>query len=107
MKVDVMLGNSAKADTKEQVVHNMALDNFCLLAFKVGGMTRFEYSQFPPKRTVRFFLFSFFFFGERRLIVRCMVDYVLIDSLFKSISWLQVFTLDEQTQEWHIAETNP
>ncbi|CAG8596909.1 4098_t:CDS:2 [Paraglomus brasilianum] len=69
MKMDVMLGSSAKADTKEQIVHNVALDNFCLLAFKVGGMTRFEYGQFPPKR--------------------------------------MVFTLDEKTQEWHIAETNP
>jgi len=85
MKMDVMLGSSAKADTKEQIVHNVALDNFCLLAFKVGGMTRFEYGQFPPKRMVRFLLLFVCLVnrgGERRLIVRCMGDCVLIDCFF-------------------------
>ena len=45
-----------------QVVHDIAMDNFCLLAFKVSEVEYFDYSSFPPKRTVSVLL-SFWIFG--------------------------------------------
>ncbi|KAL1921252.1 uncharacterized protein VTP21DRAFT_10968 [Calcarisporiella thermophila] len=35
-----------------RIIHDIALDNFCLLVFKVLGVTHFNYSTFPPTRTV-------------------------------------------------------
>ncbi|KAI7847126.1 hypothetical protein BDC45DRAFT_542197 [Circinella umbellata] len=35
-----------------QVVHDIAMDNFCLLVYKVSEVEYFDYSSFPPKRTL-------------------------------------------------------
>lgn len=34
------------------VVHNIAMDNFCLLVYKVTSVEHFDYAAYPPKRTV-------------------------------------------------------
>lgn len=34
------------------VVHDIAMDNFCLLVYKVTDVEHFDYTSFPPKRTV-------------------------------------------------------
>ncbi|KAG0193962.1 Peptide-N(4)-(N-acetyl-beta- glucosaminyl)asparagine amidase [Apophysomyces sp. BC1034] len=34
-----------------QVVHDIAMDNFCLLVYKVTAVEHFNYGVFPPKRT--------------------------------------------------------
>lgn len=43
--------------TDPSVVHDIALDNFCLLIYKVTDVEYFNYATFPPKRLVNFILF--------------------------------------------------
>ncbi|KAI8987377.1 hypothetical protein BDF20DRAFT_814383 [Mycotypha africana] len=38
--------------SQKSVLHEIALDNFCLLVFKVTDVEHLDYSCFPPKRTV-------------------------------------------------------
>ncbi|KAG2212581.1 hypothetical protein INT47_000557 [Mucor saturninus] len=38
--------------TDASVVHDIALDNFCLLVYKVTHVEYFNYATFPPKRCV-------------------------------------------------------
>ncbi|KAI9280943.1 hypothetical protein BC943DRAFT_330164 [Umbelopsis sp. AD052] len=35
-----------------KIVHDIAMDNFCLLIFKISAVEHFDYSMFPAKRTV-------------------------------------------------------
>ena len=40
-------------DNPAKILHDIALDNFCLLVFKPLDIVHFESSPLPPKRTVR------------------------------------------------------
>lgn len=42
---------SSKTD-QLQVVHDIAMDNFCLLVYKINEVEYFDHSSFPPRRTV-------------------------------------------------------
>ncbi|KAI8141523.1 hypothetical protein BJV82DRAFT_618080 [Fennellomyces sp. T-0311] len=41
-----------KKTDEAQVVHDIAMDNFCLLVYKVSDVEHFDYSSYPPRRTV-------------------------------------------------------
>lgn len=43
---------SQKPNDSLQVVHDIAMDNFCLLVYRISEVEYFDYSSFPPKRTV-------------------------------------------------------
>jgi hypothetical protein len=36
-----------------KIVHDIAMDNFCLLIFKITAVEHFDYGVFPAQRTVR------------------------------------------------------
>ncbi|KAI7885854.1 hypothetical protein K492DRAFT_123235 [Lichtheimia hyalospora FSU 10163] len=48
-------GESPKADRIAfSLIHDIAMDNFCLLAFKISEVEYYDHSSFPQRRTVRF-----------------------------------------------------
>ncbi|KAL1929716.1 hypothetical protein VTP01DRAFT_1854 [Rhizomucor pusillus] len=43
---------SQKPNDSLQVVHDIAMDNFCLLVYRISEVEYFDYSSFPPRRTI-------------------------------------------------------
>lgn len=37
---------------QKQVIHDIAMDNFCLLAYKISEVEYYDHSSFPQRRTV-------------------------------------------------------
>lgn len=48
-----MSNNKLRNDNPQKILHDIALDNYCLLVFKPLDIVHFESSALPPKRTVR------------------------------------------------------
>ncbi|KAL0079356.1 hypothetical protein J3Q64DRAFT_1762271 [Phycomyces blakesleeanus] len=46
------IGVAGTPEEMIKVVHDIAMDNFCLLAYKVTRVGHFDHSVFPPKRTI-------------------------------------------------------
>lgn len=51
---DVSFSCQSLSNVDKTLVHDIAMDNFCLLVFKVTDVEHFDYSEFPPKRFVCF-----------------------------------------------------
>lgn len=49
---DISFSCQSLSKTDKSVVHDIAMDNFCLLIYKVTDVEHFDYTNFPPKRTV-------------------------------------------------------
>jgi hypothetical protein len=53
LSLDALPTEPAKSKPEPlKIVHDIAMDNFCLLIFKISAVEHFEYSVFPAKRTV-------------------------------------------------------
>lgn len=52
---DVAFSCQSLSTHDKTLVHDIAMDNFCLLVFKVTDVEHFDYSVFPPKRLVCLF----------------------------------------------------
>lgn len=48
----ISLNNKLRNDNPQKILHDIALDNYCLLVFKPLDIVHFESSALPPKRTV-------------------------------------------------------
>lgn len=48
----ISLNNKLRNDNPQKILHDIALDNYCLLVFKPLDIVHFESSSLPPKRTV-------------------------------------------------------
>ncbi|CAG8489575.1 9052_t:CDS:2 [Acaulospora colombiana] len=51
LKLNSML-DSGNSNSPDKVLHDLAFENFCILAFKVDEAIRFEYESSPSKRIV-------------------------------------------------------
>jgi hypothetical protein len=49
---DISFSCQSLSTRDKSVVHDIAMDNFCLLLYKVTDVEHFDYSCFPPKRMV-------------------------------------------------------
>lgn len=49
---DVSFSCLSLSSTDKSLVHDIALDNFCLLVYKITDVEYYDYSSFPPKRLV-------------------------------------------------------
>ncbi|KAI8645249.1 hypothetical protein BD408DRAFT_441079 [Parasitella parasitica] len=49
---DVSFSCQSLSSSDDTLVHDIAMDNFCLLVFKVTDVEHFDYSDFPPKRRI-------------------------------------------------------
>lgn len=47
-----LFGFGQGKNDKLKVVHDIAMDNYCLLVYKIVEVEHFDYSPFPPKRNV-------------------------------------------------------
>ncbi|KAF9310569.1 hypothetical protein BG000_009565 [Podila horticola] len=47
-----MSNNKLRNDNPQKILHDIALDNYCLLVFKPLDIVHFESSPLPPKRTI-------------------------------------------------------
>lgn len=47
----------ASSTDQKQVIHDIAMDNFCLLAYKISEVEYYDYSSFPQRRMVKSFRF--------------------------------------------------
>ncbi|KAF9303485.1 hypothetical protein BGZ74_003652 [Mortierella antarctica] len=47
-----MSNNKLRNDNPQKILHDIALDNYCLLVFKPLDIVHFESSALPPKRTI-------------------------------------------------------
>ncbi|KAF8933847.1 hypothetical protein CPC16_009302 [Podila verticillata] len=48
----ISLNNKLRNDNPQKILHDIALDNYCLLVFKPLDIVHFESSPLPPKRTI-------------------------------------------------------
>lgn len=46
---------TASSTDQKQVIHDIAMDNFCLLAYKISEVEYYDYSSFPQRRMVKSF----------------------------------------------------
>ncbi|RUS19256.1 hypothetical protein BC938DRAFT_475785, partial [Jimgerdemannia flammicorona] len=44
-------GAAGQIENTVKLMHDIAMDNFCLLVFKISEVQHYEYGTFPPKRT--------------------------------------------------------
>ncbi|ORX53098.1 hypothetical protein DM01DRAFT_1374561 [Hesseltinella vesiculosa] len=44
--------DASKPASQLHVVHDIAMDNFCLLLYKINEVEHFDHNAFPPKRSV-------------------------------------------------------
>lgn len=49
---DMTSNSTARKPGSVQVAHDIAMDNFCLLIFKISAVEHFQYSNFPPQRNM-------------------------------------------------------
>ncbi|KAI9485515.1 MAG: hypothetical protein EXX96DRAFT_545372 [Benjaminiella poitrasii] len=49
---DIVFSCQSLSGDENSVVYDIAMDNFCLLVYKVSDVEHFDYSCYPPKRTV-------------------------------------------------------
>jgi hypothetical protein len=47
-----LAGKRDAAENPAKLMHDIALDNFCLLIYRVSEVVHYEYGIFPPRRTI-------------------------------------------------------
>lgn len=57
-------GQIGEMENPVKLMHDIAMDNFCLLVYKINEVQHYEYGMFPPRRTVCLYQFLAFARGN-------------------------------------------